>query len=137
MVQTSEIMAPEDATSFIADLRAGVAAGTAMQLQRLQQEKDHAWSLEYAVLHPMARPAGHAPVKVRWSPLSRSPKSRRAFSGNHEPSMSLAMPLTANAPVETLPAGKPAMPLTAPTPAGACSHEGPPEQSPPPSQPAA
>ena len=71
MVQTSEIYAPEDATSFIADLRAGVAAGTAMQLQRFQQQKDHAWSLEYAVLHPMARPAGHAPVKVRWSPLSK------------------------------------------------------------------
>ena len=71
MVRASEIMAPEDAASFIADLRAGVAAGTAMQLQRLQQQKDHAWSLEYAVLHPMARPAGHAPVKVRWSPLSK------------------------------------------------------------------
>ena len=71
MVQTSEIYAPEDATSFIADLRASVAAGTAMQLQRLQQEKDNAWNLEYTVLHPIPRPAGHIPVKVRWSPLSK------------------------------------------------------------------
>ena len=71
MVRTSEIMAPEDAASLIADLRAGVAACTAMQLQRLQQQKDHNWSLEYAVLHPMPRPAGHAPVKVRWCPLSK------------------------------------------------------------------
>ena len=71
MVQTSDIMAPEDAANFMADLRAGVQAGTAMQLQRLEEEKAHNWSLEHAVIHPTPRPVGHAPVRNRWSPLSK------------------------------------------------------------------
>ena len=71
MVQTSPIYVPEDATGLIADLRANVEAGAEMQIRRLQQEKEHAWNLADATQHPMPRPAGHIPVKVRWSPLSK------------------------------------------------------------------
>ena len=72
MVETSDIMAPEDAASFMADLRAGVQQGTAMQVQRLEEEKAHNWNLEHVVLHPMSRPAGHIPVQNRWSPLTKA-----------------------------------------------------------------
>ena len=74
MVETSDIMAPADAASFMADLPAGVQRGTALQAQRLEEERAHNWNLQYAVLHPIQRPEnGHTPVQNRWSPLERKP----------------------------------------------------------------
>ena len=74
LVEDSTIMAPADAASFMADLRAGVQNGTAMLAQRIEEERAHNSNLQHAALHPIQRPEnGHTAIQNRWTPLAKKP----------------------------------------------------------------
>ena len=74
LVKDNFIMAPADAACFMATLRAGVDNGTALQEQRIEEERVHNWNLQHAVMHPVQRPDnGSTPVQSRWTPLATKP----------------------------------------------------------------